>query len=92
MATYTTPRKLKASFTLTPESLEFVRQMRVDRNAGSDSEALDMLLRELAQQEQLRQLDAAVKEYYDNATDEELAEQDSWARGAGPNMFAGVPE
>ncbi len=92
MATYATPRKLKVSFTLPPEMVEFVKKTRIDRNAGSDSEALNMLLQDAAQQEQLRQLEAATKDYYDNATDEELSEQDAWARGAGPNLFVGVPE
>jgi hypothetical protein len=92
MATYATPRKLKVSFTLSPEVVAFVKKTRVERGAGSDSEALDLLLKETAQQEKLRQLDAAVKEYYDNATDEELAFETQWAEANSSNMWIGIPE
>ncbi len=78
---------MKRSFTLTPESVAFVAEMRKKRRAGSDSEALDLLLRELMLQAKRRQLDAATKAYYDSASDEELAEQCEWAEMAGPNMF-----
>jgi hypothetical protein len=82
-----TARKLKRSFTLTPESVAFVTQTRQQRRANSDSEALDLLLRELMLEAKRRQLDAATKTYYDTASSEELAEQREWAEMAGPNIF-----
>jgi hypothetical protein len=87
MTLQATARKLKRSFTLTPESVAFVAEMRKKRRANSDSEALDLLLRELMLEAKRRQLDAATKAYYDTATDEELTEQREWAEIAGPNMF-----
>jgi hypothetical protein len=87
MTLQATARKMKRSFTLTPESVAFVAEMRKKRRAGSDSEALDLLLRELMLQAKRRQLDAATKAYYDSASDEELAEQREWAEMAGPNIF-----
>jgi hypothetical protein len=78
---------MKRSFTLTPESVSFVRETRKQRRANSDSEALDLLLRESMLQAKRRKLDAATKAYYDSASDEELAEQSEWAEMAGPNIF-----
>lgn len=92
MATASTQRKLKCSFTLTPESVAFVRQSRVRLQAASDSEALDLLLREKMLAAKQAEIEAAVKDYYDNASEEELKEQREWAELAGPNLFAGVPE
>lgn len=92
MASQATNRKIKRSFTLAPESVEFLRETRLRRSAESDSEALDLLLKEARREARLRELDAAVKEYYDTASDEELREQGEWAEGAGPGMWAGVPE
>ena len=82
-----TVRKMKRSFTLTPESVAYVSETRKKRRANSDSEALDLLLRESMLQAKRRQLDAATKAYYDSASDEELAEQSEWAEMAGPNIF-----
>ena len=92
MATVPTRRKLKCSFTLTPESVAFVRQSRERLQAASDSEALDFLLREKRLATKQEEIDAAVKAYYGNASEEELQEQREWAELAGPNLFAGVPE
>jgi hypothetical protein len=85
-------RKMKRSFTLTPEAVAFVGETRQKRGAGSDSEALDLLLRELMLETKRQAIDAACKEYYDTASDEELAEQREWAEMTGPNMFLGVPD
>jgi hypothetical protein len=72
--------------------LAFLGETRRKRKLGSDSEALDLLLREAMLEAKRREIDAAYKEYYDTASDEELAEQREWAEMTGPNIFAGVPE
>jgi hypothetical protein len=92
MTLQATTRKMKRSFTLTPEAVAFVGETRQKRGAGSDSEALDLLLRELMLETKRQAFDAACKEYYDTASDEELAEQREWAEMTGPNMFIGVPD
>jgi hypothetical protein len=92
MTMQATVRKMKRSFTLTPEAVAFVGETRQKRGAGSDSEALDLLLRELMLDARRRELDAACKEYYDTASDEDLTEQRQWAEMAGPNIWNGVPE
>ncbi len=91
MTIQATSRKVKRSFTLTPEVVAFVGEMRQKRGAGSDSEALD-LLREAMLETKRQQIDAAYQSYYDTASDEDLSEQRGWAKMTGPNMFSGVPE
>jgi uncharacterized membrane-anchored protein len=81
---------MKKSFTLMPESVAFVAQTRQKRGAGSDSEALDLLLRELMLEAKRQAIDAAYKEYYDTASDEELAEEGEWAKMAGPNIMVDI--
>ena len=83
---------VKRSFTLSAEAVAFLGETRRKRKLGSDSEALDLLLRELMLEAKRQAIDAAYKEYYDTASDEELAEQREWAEMTGPNIFAGVPE
>jgi uncharacterized membrane-anchored protein len=85
-----TTRKMKKSFTLTPEAVAFVGEARKKRGAASDSEALDLLLRELILEAKRQAIDAAYKEYYDTASEEDLAEQREWAEKTGPNMFADI--
>lgn len=72
--------------------MAFLSETREKRRAGSDSEALDLLLRELMLEAKRQAIDAAYKEYYDTASDEELAEQREWAELTAPNMWIGVPE
>ncbi len=80
-------RKLKRSFTLSPESVAFVRATRRRRRANSDSEALDLLLREQILEAKRQRLEAATKAYYDTASDEELREESEWAEMAGPTVL-----
>ena len=92
MTMQATERKIKKSFTLAPEAVAFLSETREKRKAGSDSEALDMLLRELMLEAKRQALEAATKEYYDTASDEELAEQLEWAEITSASMWHGVPE
>jgi hypothetical protein len=89
---HVTSRKIKRSFTLTPETVAFVDETRLKRAAGSDSEALEMLLREAMLEAKRQKIDAARKEYYDTASEPDLAEQREWAEMTGPNIFSGMPK
>jgi len=81
-------RKTRRSFTLTSEALRFIKKTRRRRGARLDSEALEMLLREAMLEAKRQETDAACKEYYDTASEEELAEQREWAQAVGPNIFS----
>ena len=67
-------------------------EVRQKRGTGSDSEALDLLLRAAMLDVKREQIDAACKEYYDTASEQDLAEQRDWAEMTGPNMWRGVSE
>ena len=92
MTKHAATRMVKRNFTLSAEALAFLGETRRKRGLRSDSAALDLLLREAMLEAKRREIDAAYKEYYDTASDEELAEQREWAEMTGPNIFAGVPE
>jgi uncharacterized membrane-anchored protein len=53
---------------------------------------LDLLLRELMLEAKRQAFDAATKEYYDTASDEELAEQAEWAKVVGPNIMVDIEQ
>lgn len=89
MTIQATRRKVKRSFTLAPESVAFVRETRKRRKAGSDSEALDLLLREAILARKQEAIDAAFKDYYDAVSDEALADEREWAEMAGPGVLLG---
>ena len=85
-------RKIRRSFTLSAEAVTFISETRLRRGAKSDSDALEMLLREAMLEAKRQEIDAAYTEYYDTASDEDLAEQREWAEMAGPSMWRGIPE
>ena len=64
---------MKRSFTLSVEAIAFIGEERLRRAVASDSEALELFLRETMLEAKRQELDAACKDYYDNALDEELA-------------------
>jgi hypothetical protein len=92
MTMQATTRKVKRSFTLFPDVVAFLTQTRQTRQTGSDSEALDILLRESMLAAKRQELEAATRDYYDTASDQELAEQREWAEQTSRNMWIGVPE
>ncbi|HZL29426.1 MAG TPA: hypothetical protein VFC39_23075 [Acidobacteriaceae bacterium] len=72
-------RRVKKSYSISVEAEGFVRKVRKARKIASDSEALDMLLRELIEVHRKSAVDAAYKAYYDSASDQELEDEKSWA-------------
>jgi hypothetical protein len=92
MATRATFNKIKRSFTITPESAAFLREARQETNAGSDSEALDLLLHELMLKRRLRAIEVAYTDYYDSITDAQSTEEREWAEMAGPNLIASAEQ
>ena len=82
MKTGTTTR-IKKSYSISREAEQFVRRVRKSRKIASDSEALDQILREALEAQKLAALNAEVKAYYDEASDEQLKEDAEWAEFAG---------
>ena len=92
MTTQAASRKVKRSFTLAPESVAFVHETRQRRRASSDSEALDLLLKDLMLEAERQKIDAAFRAYYDSVGGDDLREQSEWAQGTTRNMWAGIAE
>ena len=73
-------RKLRRTFTLSPQSLDYLEHETHRRGADSQSAVLDEVLREKNHEQQLKDYEAQVTAYYDNLTDEEREEQRGWAQ------------
>jgi hypothetical protein len=71
-------RKIKKSFSISPESEAFIKKSSRERRIKSESETLDLLLRELIAVRQQHALNTAYQDYYDSLTDEESAENRAW--------------
>ena len=83
-------RKIKKSFSISPESDFFIRRMSKERRTKSESETLDVLLRELMAIRQQSAIEAAYSDYYDSLSDEEVAEERNWGAFAGTQLVNGV--
>jgi hypothetical protein len=71
--------RVKKSFSISRESEQFIRRVRTTRKIGSDSQALDQILREALATQTRAGLDAAYKTYYDSASESDLADESAWA-------------
>jgi hypothetical protein len=87
---YGQARKVKKSFSISVESEAFLRRMRRERKAASESETLDVLLRELMTAQKQRAIESAYKDYYDSLSDEDVAEQRAWGAFAESQLSHGV--
>lgn len=71
-------RKIKKSFSISPESDSFIRRACKERKVSSESETLDILLKELMTIRQQNAIEAAYSDYYDSLTEDEISEQHAW--------------
>jgi len=83
-------RKVKKSFSISLESEAFLKRMRKERKVPSESETLDVLLRELMATQKQRAIESAYVEYYDSLSDEDVAEQRAWGAFAEAQLTEGV--
>jgi len=74
------PTKLKKTFSLSADSVSFVKALA--RNYQSDSEALDALIQEQKRQAEKARIGAAITAYYDSLSDEEREENRAWGEFA----------
>jgi hypothetical protein len=71
-------RKVKKSFSISPESDSFIRRACKERKSTSESETLDVLLRELMTIRQQKAIEVAYVNYYDSLSEDEVAEHSAW--------------
>jgi hypothetical protein len=73
-------RKAKKSYTLSPESVEFLEALRRKRSAPSVSAVLEEILQEVRRKQAKAKVEAAVWGYYDSLSEDEIEEQTAWGR------------
>ena len=72
------PRKSKRSFTLSPNSVDLLDEIRKERRAASVSAVLEEILQRVRLQRERKRLDAAVTSYYDSLSGADRAEDAAW--------------
>ena len=77
-----THRKLKRTFSLSPESLACLERIQKDQRLPSVSAALDHVIREKKLQAENQRISASVTKYYDSMGEEEMAEDRAWGQFA----------
>lgn len=76
-----TRRKAKKSYTLSPESVDFLETLRRKRRARSVSFVLEEILQSVRREAEMATINQSVTAYYDSLSDEEAGLQsDSAAR------------
>jgi hypothetical protein len=70
--------KAKKSYTLSPESVEFLEAIRRKRHAASTSAVLEEILKSVREDHERASLARAVADYYTTLTDKEVTEQAAW--------------
>lgn len=75
-------RKAKKSYTLSPESVAFLENIRKKRRAASISSILEEILQGVRREHERGAVERAVGEYYSSLSDEEVTEQAHWGEFA----------
>jgi hypothetical protein len=75
-------RKAKKSYTLSPESIQFLESLRKKRRATSISAILEEILQRLRRAQERASIEREIAKYYDSRSDEDLAEDVRWGEFA----------
>jgi hypothetical protein len=84
-------RKAKKSYTLSPESVEFLEAIRKKRRTHSTSAVLDEILQTIRRGQKRKAIEKAVADFYDSLSSDEIEEHARWgefALGEFPNEVA----
>ena len=71
-------RKAKKSYTLSPESVDFLETLRKKRRARSISFVLEEILQAARREAEMAKINQSVSDYYDSLSDEEMEELSQW--------------
>jgi hypothetical protein len=77
-----TRRKVKRTFSLSPEALAYLEAIQMDQHLPSVSAALDQVIREKKLEAENKRISASVTNYYDSIGEEEMAEDRAWGQFA----------
>jgi hypothetical protein len=75
-----TGRKAKKSYTLSPESVDFLEAQRRKRRASSISAVLEEILQAARREAEMATINQSVTAYYDSLSDEEAEELSEWGK------------
>jgi hypothetical protein len=75
-------RKAKKSYSLSPESVEFLNTIRKRRHASSVSAVLEEILQSVRREQSKSDLEQQVEDYYSSLSLDEAAEQTRWGEFA----------
>jgi hypothetical protein len=73
-------KKARKTFTLSRESLAFLREVEREKHATSVSAALDELLLEKRMEREQERYQASIGAYYDNLSDDQVEENAAWGK------------
>jgi hypothetical protein len=71
-------RKAKKSYTLSPESVDFLEAQRKKRRATSISAVLDEILLAVRREAEMARINQSITDYYDSLSAEEMQELREW--------------
>jgi hypothetical protein len=74
--------KQKRTFSLSPESVEYLETVRKQKKAPSTSTVLDEMIREQRHAAELAATDARISAYYDSLSEEQQADDLAWGKYA----------
>ena len=77
-----TGRKAKKSYTLSPESVNFLETLRRKRRARSISFVLEEILQAARREAEMAKINQSVTAYYDSLSDEEAEDLSQWGEFA----------
>jgi hypothetical protein len=75
-------RKAKKSYTLSPESIDFLEAIRKKRQAHSTSAVLDEILQTIRRGQKKKALEREIADFYDSLPGEDVEEQARWGEFA----------
>jgi len=75
-------RKARKTFSLSRETVKYLEALRKERKKDSMSAVLEDVVRQLQQTKELERISASVSHYYDNLSDEQMAEDRAWGEFA----------
>ena len=71
-------RKERKTFTLSRDSIRYVKEVRREKGAPSESSALEEILTESRQAREMAKIESSISNYYDSISDEERASNRAW--------------
>ena len=75
-------RKERKTFTLSRDSIRYVKEVCRERSAPSESSALEEILAESRRAREMTEIESSIANYYDSISDEERSANRAWGEFA----------